>query len=68
MKIQRQPTYKGALISNPNSQYKPIKRYKNSINKPKQPQYKQSKHHTNTIYDYIIYELNKSQFKKFSQI
>jgi len=37
----------------------PIKTYKKSIITPNKPKYKQSKHHTNTIYDYIIHELNK---------
>ena len=59
MKIQHKPTYTGSLPSKPNSQYKPIKTYKNSINKPKQSKYRQPKPTTNTIYDYIIHELNK---------
>ena len=58
MKIQRQPTYKGNLKSNPNSQYNPIKKYNKPI-KPQQDRYIQSKHHTNTIYSYIIHALNE---------
>ena len=67
MKFRHQPTYTGSLPSTPNHQYKPIKTYKKSIT-PTQPKYTQSKHNINTIYAYIIHELNKSQLEKVSPI